>query len=113
MGDRRDPAEIRASAIAYLAAVDAFDAAPEDPLDGDLDKDGPLMLALLEANARFTDAIGFGFDADSDEVARLLVEVIPAAELTMTTVGMCPHCDHLVAVTGPSSHPATVTKEGG
>jgi hypothetical protein len=67
---RPDPIRVRAAAVRYLTAEAAIDNAPPC-LDDD-----PRISELLDASDEFTDAIGFGFAAETDEVAELLVAVI-------------------------------------
>jgi hypothetical protein len=67
----RDPVEIRAAAVAYVAAADDIDG---DPGISDFD---PRWETYHAANDRFTEAIGFGFCAETEDVAQLLIEVLP------------------------------------
>lgn len=67
----KDPVEIRAAAVEFLRVAGELDRRPHLP------DDDPLFDEYHAADDRFTKAIGFGFAADVEEVAELLVEVIP------------------------------------
>ena len=63
----RNATELRTAARAFLAANAAANQAETD--------EDPANEAMFDAFQRFTDAVGFGFDADCADVARLVVDL--------------------------------------
>lgn len=72
MASKRHRQRVRRAALAYLAARDIYDADP----DGIGDDLGPHGRAYDKAFDRFETAIGFGFAAEPDEVAQLIVDLV-------------------------------------
>lgn len=69
-----DPAECRAAALAYLTLHDEINASPSIE---DMDIRWEPFLAAAD---RFKKAVGFGFCAEMEDVADLLVDLIPAPD---------------------------------
>jgi hypothetical protein len=66
--------EVRQAAARYLEAAGRVDASPRLP------DDDPRWARYHEADRHFTGTIGFGFAADAEEVAKLIVECFEQPE---------------------------------